>query len=1182
MKSTTVFRASATVGLLLFCLLALPLRAAAQTIDLRLTNVTVKEAIATLNQRENYSIAIRSDGIDMSRRVNVSATGATIGDVIGQIFAGQDISYTISGNIISVTKAAPKTPSAPQQKVAVRGVVRDEAGGGVAGATIIVSGTTLAAISGPGGEFTLNNVELPVELTVSLLGYEPKIVSVTTGALVEIVLGSSTTAIDEVVVVGYGRQKRVNVTGAIGTISGKDLNNRPVTNTAAALQGADPSLSITFGNGSVEGKNFDVQIRGAVSLNTGAPLILVDGIETGLTQINPNDIESVSVLKDASSTAIYGAKASAGVVLITTKNGQAGDAKINYNARYGFSWNTTSTDFLTTGYDYVKLTNEFTQAFRNHPGWYYTDDEMQMLLDRRGDATEHPDRPWVVTDAGGKYRWLGNFDWYGYLFKRQRPETEHNVSLTGGNDKINYYASGRYLYREGLFNNSAEDIYNGYSFRTKIEAEITPRLRYSNNVSAEVSKYGYGGFWEQDGSEGFMADGIIYSMANNISPTFVPVNPDGTTFMYSNGIQFANSPIGSGRGGVFADGRNRNARRKNFFLITNKLTYDITPNKDLKLNLDYTYRRGDNLGTYRSFPTGNTWNATQTAVVDFTNGSILDFYREDRMYSNGHTANAYLDYTHSWGDHNFSAVAGANLDDHHQSTMSVRQTGSMSEDLDFINMEQGTIDRAVQSNTAYRTLGFFGRLNYDYKGKYLFEISARSDGSSRFAPRNRWAVYPSGSLGWRISEENFWAPLRGWWNDAKIRLSYGSLGNQQVPNYSYFERMTIGSINYTFNNTDKAGYARIPNQPITDGLTWETVVSYNAGLDLSFLKGRLNVYADFYIRDTKDMLTASKTLPNVFGANEPLINAADLRTKGYEISVDWRESRIVAGKPFSYGVSVSLGDNVTTITKFDNPDKLLSDHYVGKRLGDLWGYTTAGLFKTDREAAEYQALIDDKAVNNRVYSSSDATQAHLMAGDVRFVDLDGNNVINAGDGTLANPGDRRVMGNDRPRYNYSLRGNLNWNGIDFAIFFQGVGQIDWMPHANSLYFWGSYAFPTTSFLPADFESKTWSEDNRNTYFPRRRSYQTSSAGSLSVVTDRYLQNARYLRLKNITLGYTIPVNKRIMEKLRVYVSAENLAYWSPLKKHSKYVDPEVAVTNAAGDNLYPYSRSFSAGIDITF
>lgn len=1171
--------ARTVVGSIALFLLMLPGGAAAQ-IGLKLANVTVKEAIEVLHQRENYSVVIKSDGVDMNRRVNISTHNAPIEEVLSQIFTGQNVTYSISGRSIIVTKAEPRV-EAPAKSKTLTGIVKDASGAPVIGAVVLIDGTQNGTTTSANGEFSLANVTLPAKVQASFIGYAPQTIPVTTYASLTITIHEIPSAINEVVVVGYGQQKRVNVTGAVGTISGKDLNNRPVTNTAAALQGADPSMTLTLGSGSIEGKNYSVKIRGAVSLNSGSPLVLVDGIEASLAQVNPNDIESVSVLKDASACSIYGAKASAGVVLITTKSGKAGTLKVNYNGRYGVSWNTTSTDFITSGYDYVRLTNEFTYPAKGFAAWKYSDQEMQMLQDRRNDVTEHPDRPWVITDDKGKYRYLGNFDWYGYMFKRSRPETEHNISITGGNDKINYYVSGRYLYREGMFNSGAEDIYNGYSFRAKLGAEVTPWLHYSNNISLESSAYKYGGYWEQDGSEGLASNGILWNVANNISPTFVPVNPDGTTFIYSNGIQFANSPIASGRGGVFADGRNKNARKNNYYIITNRLTFDLTSNKDFKLNADYTYRRRDNLGTYRSYPTANTWNASQTKIEDFSNGSIYDFFQEDRFYYNGHVVNAYLDYGHTWEKHTFTAVAGGNLEDYRQSKLSIRQRGSLSDELGFINMSQGTIEQAVESNTAYRTLGFFARMNYDYAGKYLFEVSGRYDGSSRFAAKDRWAFYPSASAGWRISEEKFWGSLRSWWDNAKVRFSYGSLGNQQVSNYYYIDTISTGQLNYTFNGLDKSGYASV-SDPITDGLTWETVVTYNLGFDLGFLNNRLSVMADLYIRDTKDMLTPSITLPDVFGAKSPKANCADLRTKGYEITIGWRDQHLVAGKTFAYGLSVSLGDYKSTITRYLNENKFITDNYVGKTLGEIWGYQTDGLFKTDEEASAYQARIDDRAVNNRVYTCADASVAHLMAGDVRFRDLDGNNTINNGEGTLSHPGDMTVIGNSLPRYNYSIRGNLNWNGFDFAIFFQGVGKIDWTPSANCYSFWGPYSFPTTSFISKDFEKNSWSEDSRNAYFPRRRGYQTSSAGAMYVNTDRYLQDASYIRLKNITLGYTVPINKRIMEKLRIYVSGENLAYWSPLKRYSTTIDPEVAATDAKDDSLYPYSRTFSVGIDITF
>ena len=1159
----------------------------AQKTDFAVRNVTVKEAIESFQQQTGFSIVIQSEGVDLMRRVSVSASDASVETVLDQIFAGQHVSYTIEGQRIFVANAPSRTQQTSQRN-ALKGSVKDASGAPVVGATVIVENTTIGTTTSVDGSFQLSGVQLPATVTVSFVGYADYSTAVATYAALDITLQEELAGIDEVVVVGYGSQKRVNITGAVGVIDGETLQNRPVTNAAAALQGADPSLLLTMGSGSIESKNYSVSIRGSVSLNSGDPLILVDGVEVSLTQVNPNDIESVSVLKDASACAIYGAKASAGVVLITTKSGKADKMTVKYNGRYGLQWNTTSTDFITSGYDYVNFTNQFYLPWKGYNAWTYSDEQMAMLEARRYDKTEQASRPWVVEDETGKntYVYLGNFDWYGYFFKRQRSETEHNISISGGNKQVDYYVSGRYLYRDGFFNGGASDAYNGYSMRSKVNARVTDWLTYTGNLSLETSDYSYGGYWEQDGSEGFVSAGILWNVTQNISPTYVPFNPDGTVNIQPGFLADATSPLGSGRAGVWMDNRNRNSRKNNYWVLSNRLTFDVLPSKDLKFIVDYTYRRRDRLGSYRSLPTANAYDNVNRRMYEasglpagmFTNGSVNDFYREDRLFYNGHMANAYFQYDHTWNDHNFAATLGANFEDYRQSSLSVRQDGSLSDNLGFVNMEQGTINRAVETNTAYRTLGFFARVNYDYKGKYLFEASGRYDGSSRFAADHRWGFFPSASAGWRLSEEEFWkdSSLSDYWTSAKVRFSYGSLGNQQVSNYYYFDTISTGSMSYTFDGSSLAGYASMSN-PVSQGLTWETVITYNLGFDLGFLRNRLNLSADFYIRDTKDMLTTSITLPDVYGAASPKANAADLRTKGYEITVGWHDTKQVAGRPFSYGVSASLGDYKTTITKYNNPDRLISDHYVGKTLGELWGYRVEGLFKTDHEAALYESTINDKNVNKGIYACA-APYNHLMAGDMKFVDLDGNNIINQGSGTVDDPGDMEIIGNTLPRYTYSFRGNINWMGLDFSVFFQGVGQIDWNPASSCAYFWNTYDFPRSSFIAADFPEKTWSEDNRNAYFPRPRGYSVRNTSTNSY----YLQNARYLRLKNITLGYTLPIKKRAVQQLRLYVSGENLAYWSPLKKRSSTIDPEVAVTGASDDCLYPYSRTFSVGVDITF
>lgn len=1183
------------VKLLLAALLStvISLSAYADGINLKLRNVTVKEAVAALNKMENYSIILNSDDVDLTKRVSVNAENATITEVIAQIFSGQDVSVVVDGNRVSITKKQLPVQQTRTQR-AIGGTVRDTEGEPLVGASLMLKGSaTTGFLTDSDGRFTLTGISYPATLVVSYIGFTDQEITVSGDEKsVDVILDAFNNVLNDVVIVGYGSQKRVNLTGAVSVIDGKDLNNRPVTNTAMALQGADPALLLTTGNGSIAGNQYEVSIRGSVSLNSGSPLILIDGIEGSLSQVNPNDIESISVLKDASACAIYGAKASAGVVLINTKSGSDGKAKITYNGRFSISENTTSTDYMTTSYDYVTLTNEFYTYLKGYGAWTYTDDQIQMMYDRRNDKTENPSRPWVIPDETGKYTYvyLGNYDWYGFLFNRTRPETEHNITIRGGNDKIKYYASGRYLYREGLFSGSAQDIYNGYSFRSKIDAKLNSWLTYSSNISFERTDYSYGGFWEQDGSDGLNGTGIMFNLTQNVGPNIVPYNPDGTVNIQPGYMADATSPLFSGRGGVFMDGRNHNSNVNNYLTLTNRLTFNIV--KGLQFIADYTYRRRDKVAGYRSVPTANCYDNANKRMYQgngltgglFSNGSVYDFYQENRYYLDGHVVNAFFQYKGTVrGSHNIAATLGGNFDDYRSSSLTINQKGSLSENLSFINKANGEIDKASESNSAYRTLGFFGRVNYDWKGRYLVEVSGRMDGSSRFPKGNRWGFFPSVSAGWRISEEPFWDKIRDAVNNAKVRFSYGTLGNQQVSNYYYWETISTGQVSYTFNGTDKAGYASA-SSPVSSSLTWETVITKNLGIDLGFLKGRLNVNADFYIRDTKDMLTKAMTLPVVYGESAPKENAADLRTKGYEISLSWKDRFELASRPFTYGITATLGDYVTEITKFDNEDCQLSDHYVGQRLGDIWGYVSDGLFATDEEAAAYEAAINSKGTVHKGVFACKAPYNHLMAGDIRFKDLDGDGEINAGANTLEDPGDRKIIGNYLPRYNYALKGDINWLGIDLSFFFQGVGKINWMPAANCIYFWGPYSYHRPTFLAKDFDKMCWSEeegaDNSNAVFPRKRGRLI--AGANHFTSDYFLQNASYFRLKNLTIGYTLPIKSKALEKARIYFSGENLFYLSPMRKMCKTVDPEVATTSATNDCLYPYSRTYSFGVDITF
>jgi TonB-linked SusC/RagA family outer membrane protein len=532
--------------------------------------------------------------------------------------------------------------------------------------------------------------------------------------------------------------------------------------------------------------------------------------------------------------------------------------------------------------------------------------------------------------------------------------------------------------------------------------------------------------------------------------------------------------------------------------------------------------------------------------------------------------------------------------EHYRSTdLTVDQYGTGSELLSTFNsVNDDTYYKISQDISAYQTLGFFARVNYDFAGKYLFEASIRADGTSRFAKKDRWGYFPSASAGWRFTEEDFMNGVRHWWDNGKIRFSYGALGNQQVSNYLYIDRITTGTLSYAFDDSSVVKYSSVTN-PLATDLTWETVYTYNWGLDLSFLRNRLSFTGDYFIRDTKDMLTTSLTLPDAYGASTPKGNCANLRTKGWEVSISWKDQFSLAGKPFHYGITGQIGDYQTTITKYNNPTKIFSDYYEGKKIGEIWGYHVVGLFKSDEEAAAYQKAINNSTnVYQRIYNMKPTGLGQLMAGDVQFEDTDNSGSIGVGSGTVDDPGDMRIIGNTTPRYGYSFRLEASWNGLDISAFFQGVGKRDWYPTANNDGIWGSnmfwqlYSYPIVSFVAKDFMKNVWTEDNTDAYFPRLRPIICYNGGPLGQNNDRYLQDISYLRFKNLTIGYTLPVLTKHISKIRIYVSGENLYYWSPLKKYNKNIDPELAgstgtYTSGSGTG-YLMPKIYSFGVDLTF
>ena len=1045
------------------------------------------------------------------------------------------------------------------------------------GVTVTIENTTIGAITDIDGAFTLQVPEGKVVLNVSYVGFVPQKVTVASGqSNVTVRLSEDAVLLNEVVVVGYGKQKKVNLTGAVASVGGEELENRVTKSLSSMLQGTVAGLNVTTSSG-VPGSSASINVRGITSIHESEPLVLIDGAVGDIDRVNPNDVESISVIKDAYAAAIYGARAAFGVILVTTKSGAAKDGKatVRYSGRFGWQAPTTSTDYETTGYWSVYTINQFWQANSGTLYVDYTDQDMQELWNRVNDKTEHPDRPWVVEDVrNGRNQWVyyGNYDWWHSLYRDNRPMQQHNVSISGGKDDVKYFVSGSYDKQTGILRENP-DIYRKYNLRSKIDFRINEWLTMSNNTSFYSSQYSYLG-------DGDVENTLAYS-ARHALACFPQKNPDGS-WLYS--TPYLNYKVANGRHILLGENSHRNVERSTDFTNTTRLVY--APIRELSFTGDFTYRQYQSRNTsrsnvmyYREYPDGE--------LLSYATGAGANRLDEAVNTNQYYSTNIFGTYDDTFNQaHHLSVVGGMNYEAWKNKNISAYGENLVSTDLDDLdlvgqNAEGATITGVGGGQNEYALLGIFGRINYDYKSRYLFEVSGRYDGTSRFASGSRWGFFPSASAGWRISEESFFQPVRQWIDNLKVRGSFGSLGNQNISSYYSFARLiSISSLGYTFGEGSVLPKYSSLSAPIASGMTWETAQQWDFGFDLTMLGNRLNLTVDGYIRDTKDMLTDGVDLPGVYGADLPDMNAADLRTKGYEITLNWRDRLTLGNKPFEYSVGLNLSDYKSVITKYDNENKTFAkDYYEGMEIGEIWGYVTDGLFQTDEEAKAYAEKVDLSYVLK-------GQTGGWQAGDVKFVDLDGDGKVGIGSNNVDNPGDRKILGNSLPSFSYGISASAQWNGFDVSAFFQGTGNHYWYPAGQSMPFWGPYSYPYLSFLQKDFLADVWTAENTDAYFPRAMAY-SASGGVLSNVNDRYLQNLRYLRFKNLTVGYTLPqswTGKARIESVRIYFTGENLCYWSPLKKHSRYVDPEAAIdrSDAYNNAYYPWQKSFLFGIDVTF
>lgn len=1011
-------------------------------------------------------------------------------------------------------------------------------------------------------------------VTASLMGYKETSLLYKGEKTLRLVLTAEEKSLEEVVVIGYGATKRKNLVGAVDQISGDKLQNRGNMNISRALQGQMPGLNISMRDGKPS-RGATLNIRGQGSIGAGgSALILIDGVEGDMTTVNPDDVESVSVLKDASSAAIYGARGAFGVVLITTKRASQGRPKVSYSGGYtindrivkmennivdnGLQWTDGWYSSYMEGMDLGTPPAGINNVFKYSTDWY------NELVRRDADDSFEKMR----VNSLGEYEYFGNTNWFDVIYKDYNLSSEHNVSVTGGGDNANYYVSGRVYDQDGIYNAGNEN-YRQYNFRAKGEVKILPNLVLNNNTD-------------------FIRRNIHQPMVmydRQLLPRMLEHQGYPMTLVKNLDGTWTEAAVYTGWAG-FVEGTSYQKNNKFDLRNTTTLTYDIIPNKLIaKADFTYLYNHSDRtrVENMYDFYTG-------PAIMKSRNTfSSLEVWNYINQYMG---SNATLNYIPDFAneDHSLNILGGFNIEEKVTRNLLAYRRGLLYPDKPSFALMDGDYYTLGQTGSEWAYAGALFRVNYGYKGKYLAEFSGRYDGSSKFPSNQQWGFFPSASVAWRASEESVIKDNISWISDLKFRASVGSLGNGNVDPFLFLPTMNIARTSYIIGDGLQP-YTYMPAN-IPESLTWERSTTYDLGLDLNVLNNRLSMVFDYYHRYTTDMFTVGPELPHVFGATIPRGNNADLKTKGWEVSLEWRDQFDVAGKAFNYGIKGMLWDNRSWVTKFNNKEKLLSmTYYEGMEIGEIWGYSVGGLFKDQDDINNYTANVDQSRI---IVSGSNI----LKPGDMKFLDLDGDGEINAGANTVNDPGDRKIIGNESIRMQYGFNVNASWNNIGFSAFFQGVGKRNWYPAKESAYFWGQYSRPYGYMLKEHTGDDVWTEENQNenAYWPRYRGYLALNANrSMTVTNDRFLQNVAYLRLKNIQIDYAVKqsfVSRYGFQNMKVFVSGENVFTWSPLYKHTKSFDPEViepgdtdfrSTSGTDGDGYgYPMLRTFSLGLNLTF
>ena len=1040
-----------------------------------------------------------------------------------------------------------------QQQAVCKGTVVDSKGEPVVGASVfaVSNGHKKGSVTDLDGNFEIDGIASGSSLTISYVGYKTQQVT-WNGKDLKVTLQESNEMLDNVVVVGYGTQKKVNLTGAVSVVSSKTLDSRPVTSVAQALQGEVPGLNFSVGNGGGSLKSrMGLNIRGIGTIGEGsnaAPLVLIDGSEGDLYSISPNDIESISVLKDASSSAIYGSRAAFGVILVTTKSGKEGRTNVSYNGNVRFS-TATQIPEMPNSYDFARYWND---AAANSGGNAPFSQDMLNKIKNHINGTPAPGEEvtttWQGTAANEPWSMYNgswdNTNWFKEMYKSAVPSTEHNISVSGGGNKVNYYISGAILSQRGLIRHGKDKL-KRYNFSSKVTANLTDWATVTYNTK-----------WiREDYSRPSYMTGLFFHNIARRWPTNPVYDPNGHYVHGNEILQMEN-------GGIDATQEDK---------LFQQLALEFRPIKGWKIRLEGNYNTTNYHNHWDVLPI-YYYDPDQHPVAAAWSGDYLagkSYVGEAMSKNNYYNGRFFTEYNMTLNDkHEFKFLAGLDMESNIYTNLSASQADLVTPLVPTLNNATNKVVGRGFSNTHWSTMGMFGRINYAYDSRYLAEFSIRRDGSSRFIGDKTWGTFPSFALGWNIANEQFFKPLNKTVNTLKLRLTYGSLGNTNTDQlYPWFLRQPISSNSSAWLvNGERVNTSGVPGL-VSPFLTWERVQSWNIGLDFGLFNNKLQGTFDYFVRTTKNMVGPAPVKPSILGATQPKENNSDMRSNGWDLEVRWRDR---VGQ-VNYGIKLVLSDDYQTITNFYNPNRLLSQWCAGKRMGDIYGYKVEGIAQTDQQMNEWLA-------NNKPSWGSD-----WAAGDVMYKDLNGDKKVNSGKSTYDDMGDLTKIGNSLPRYRFGITLDANWKGFDFLIFMQGVGKRDfWDASPYSVGantgLWQSAAFKDhlDYWRPA---TDTNFGPNTNAYYPRPLFGQGSKNFQTS---DRYLQNAAYMRIKNIQLGYTLPAaiaSKIGASRVRLYFSAENLVTFT---KMNKIFDPEATGGDWGPGKLYPLQRTISFGLNLNF